>query len=61
VALAGWVRQRTTVSSRWVSERLAMGHYSQVSRAVSRTRRRPGRKLAKLGRLLMAALNAENQ
>ena len=26
-ALAGWLRERTTVSLRWVTERLGMGHY----------------------------------
>jgi REP element-mobilizing transposase RayT len=48
VALAWWLRQRTTVPLRWVSERLGMGHYSRVTQAVSRMRRRPGRKLVKL-------------
>jgi putative transposase len=31
-ALARWLRERTTVSLRWVSERLAMGHYSNAGR-----------------------------
>ena len=31
-ALAWWLRERTTVSLRWVSERLAMGHYSNAGR-----------------------------
>jgi REP element-mobilizing transposase RayT len=31
-ALAGWLRERTTVSLRWVSQRLEMGHYSNASR-----------------------------
>jgi hypothetical protein len=31
-ALAQWLRERTTVSLRWVSERLAMGHYSNAGR-----------------------------
>ena len=31
-ALACWLRERTTVSLRWVSERLAMGHYSNAGR-----------------------------
>ncbi|MGA2751153.1 MAG: transposase [Verrucomicrobiota bacterium] len=55
VALAWWLRERTTVSLRWVSQRLGMGHYSRVSQAVSRMRRRPGRKLEKLKAKLMQA------
>ena len=43
--LAWWLRQRTTVELRWVSERLGMGHYTRVTQAVSRMRRRPGRQL----------------
>ena len=45
---------------RWVSERLHMGHYSRVTQAVSRMRRRPGRKLEQLRRKLAQALNHEN-
>jgi REP element-mobilizing transposase RayT len=48
VALAWWLRARTTVSLRWVSQRLAMGHYSRVSQAASRMARKPGRRLEKL-------------
>jgi REP element-mobilizing transposase RayT len=48
VALAWWLRERTTVSLRWVSQRLEMGHYSRVSQAVSRMARKPSRKLVKL-------------
>ena len=36
VVLAGWLRERTTVSLRWVAERLGMGHYTRVTQAVSR-------------------------
>jgi len=43
--LAGWLRRRTTVSLRWVGERLRMGHYSRVSQAVSRANRQPAKKL----------------
>ena len=53
--LAWWLRERTTVSLRWISEELAMGHYTRVSQAVSRLQRKPGRKLARLQRLLLAA------
>jgi REP element-mobilizing transposase RayT len=52
VVLAWWVRQRTAVPLRWVSERLAMGHYTRVTQAVSRMNRRPGRKLQLLRRKL---------
>jgi REP element-mobilizing transposase RayT len=46
VALAWWLREHTTVSLRWVSERLEMGHCSRVSQAVSRMARHPSRPLA---------------
>jgi putative transposase len=48
VVLAWWLRRRTTVSLRWVGERLQMGHYSRVSQAVSRANRKPARKLRRL-------------
>ncbi len=51
-ALAWWLRQSTAVSLRWVGERLAMGHWTRVSQAVSRVTRRPDRKLARLRRRL---------
>jgi hypothetical protein len=53
VALAWWLRERTTVLLRWVSRRLEMGHYSRVSKVVSRMARSPGRKLGKLKEKLM--------
>ena len=31
-ALAGWLRERTSVSLRWLSARLEMGHYTNASR-----------------------------
>lgn len=31
-ALAEWLQERTTVSLRWLSERLAMGHYTNAGR-----------------------------
>ena len=52
VALAWWLRAGTTVSLRWVSERLKMGHSTRVSQAISRMRRRPGRRLEGLRRKL---------
>jgi hypothetical protein len=53
VVLAWWFRRRTTVSLRWVSERLSMGHYTRVTQAVSRTERRLGRKLNQIKRKLL--------
>jgi REP element-mobilizing transposase RayT len=52
-ALAWWLREQTTVSLRWVGQTLAMGHYTRVTQAVSRLRRKPGRKLEKLKRRLL--------
>ena len=46
--LAWWLRQRTTVSLRWLSERLAMGHFSRVSQAISIVKRNSERKLERL-------------
>jgi hypothetical protein len=43
--LAWWLRRRTAVPLRWVSERLAMGRYTRMMQAVSRMNRRPGRRL----------------
>ena len=60
VALAWWLRRRTTVPLRWVSERLQMGHYSRASQAVSRAQRKPGRKLKKLLRKLTQGLGEKN-
>ena len=36
--LAWWLRQRTTVGRRWISERLGMGEESAVTRAVRRVK-----------------------
>jgi REP element-mobilizing transposase RayT len=52
VALAWWLRRRTTVSLRWVSERLGMGHYTRVTQAIRRVERRPGRKIKQIQRKL---------
>jgi hypothetical protein len=43
-ALAGWLRGRTTVSLRWVTERLGMGHYSRVAQIVSGWKQQPTRR-----------------
>jgi len=60
VALAWWLRRRTTVSLRWASERLGMGHYTRVTQAVSRVNRKPGRKLQRLREILLS-LEPENK
>jgi putative transposase len=54
--LAWWLRQHTTVSLGWLSERLGMGHVSRVSQGVSQVKRHPGRAAAKLQRRLVRAL-----
>ena len=58
--LAWWLRERTTVSLRWVSQELAMGHYTRVTQAVSRLKRKPGKKLEKLKRQLQQ-MNEKDQ
>jgi len=50
--LAWLVRQRSTVSLSWVSERLTMGNYTRVSQAVNRVARGKGRKLVRIRQLL---------
>jgi putative transposase len=60
VALAWWLRRRTSVSLRWVAQRLQMGQYTRVSQAVSRMNRKPGRKLRAL-REKLVALEPENK
>ena len=60
VALAWWLRRRTTVPLHWVSERLAMGHYTRVTQAVSRMDRSPGPRLRPL-RTKLLALEKENE
>jgi hypothetical protein len=37
-ALAWWLRTRTTVSNKWVTDKLQMGHFTNVSSSVSRIR-----------------------
>jgi hypothetical protein len=43
VALAWWLRKNTTVSLRWVADRINMGHYTRVTKAVSRMERERGK------------------
>jgi hypothetical protein len=54
-ALAWWLRERTTVSLRWVSQALAMGHHARVTQAVSRMQRAPGSRLEKLKHQVLSA------
>jgi REP element-mobilizing transposase RayT len=56
--LAWWLRGRTTASLRWLGQRLAMGHYTRVTQAVSRMRRKPGKKLEQLKQRLLATARA---
>jgi hypothetical protein len=51
--LAWWLRQRTTVSLRWLGERLGMGHYTRVSQAIGVVKRNRDRKLERLRRKLI--------
>ena len=44
-ALSQWLRERTTVSLRWVSERLGMGHYSHAGRGTRKMRAQVVRQL----------------
>jgi len=60
VALAWWLRGRTTVSLQWVAGRLEMGHYTRVTQAVSRMTRKPGRKLQFMRKKLLA-LETDNE
>ncbi len=60
VALAWWLRQRTTVSLRWVSERLRMGHYTRVTQAIRRAGRQSGRKINQIKRKLEQLERMEN-
>ena len=52
MVLAWWLRRRTTVSRRWVSGRLGVGHYTRVTQAIRRTERQPSRKLKQIRRKL---------
>ena len=52
VALAWWLRDGTTVSLRWVSERLGKGHYTRVTQAISLMNDHPTRGHEQLRRKL---------
>jgi putative transposase len=59
VVTAWWLRRRTTVSLRWVSGRLGMGHYSRVTQAIRRAECRPGRKIKQIKRKLECLKSVE--
>jgi REP-associated tyrosine transposase len=52
VALAGWLRERTTASLRWVGERLAMGHYTNVSHGAGKLSERGVKQVRQMRRIL---------
>lgn len=52
VALAWWLRQRTTVPWRWANGQLAIGHFTRVSQAIGLLKRRAGRKPERIMRHL---------
>ena len=47
--LAWWLRRRTTVSLRWVGERLRVGHYTRANRKPAKKLRQRMHLLAELG------------
>ena len=55
-ALACWLLERTTVSLRWISERLALGHASKAGRGPRKLKasdeRQRRRAMAKLKRIV---------
>jgi putative transposase len=59
LALAWWIRRRTTVPLRWVSERLAMGHYSRVTHDLSQATRKPNPKIQRLRNKLLRIAEEE--
>jgi REP element-mobilizing transposase RayT len=58
-ALAQWLRERTTVSLRWVSERLGMGHYSNAGRGTRKMRSQDISKLRQARSKLATIAGAE--
>ena len=58
--LAWWLCQRTTVSRRWVSERLGMGDESRVTQAIRAVKGSCTGQLKKLKRDLERATNEDN-
>jgi hypothetical protein len=52
VALAWWIRERTTASLRWVSERLRMGHSGNASQGARKLSRTGARQLKQMKSVL---------
>ena len=59
-ALAWWISGRTTVSRRWVSERLSMGDESRVTQAIRRVKAGDDRELRGLRARLEKADESQN-
>ena len=59
--LAWWLRGRTTMGRRWISERLGMGEESGVSRAVRKVQVGREDKLRTLKRRLLAEAGNQSQ
>ena len=45
--LAWWLRAQTTVTLRWIGQRLKMGHYTRVTQVMSRMQHKQVRKRKK--------------
>jgi hypothetical protein len=58
--LAWWLRQRTTASRRSLSEQLAMGEESSVSKATGRVKKGGDAELNRLKKHLFRALKNDN-
>jgi REP element-mobilizing transposase RayT len=58
--LAWWLRQRTTASRHWLSEQLAMGEESSVSKATGRVKQGGDAELNRLKKHLFRALKNDN-
>jgi hypothetical protein len=58
--LAWWVSERTTVSRRWVSERLSMGDESRVTQALRRVKAGRERELRELRARLEKAVEDQD-
>jgi hypothetical protein len=52
VALAAWIRERTTVPLRWVSERLDMGHSGNASQGIRKLIEKDQRRVRQMKELL---------
>jgi putative transposase len=59
--LAWWLRQRTTVGRRWISERLWMGEESGVSKAIVQVKESRDAKLNRLKHRLMKGMDVDRE